>query len=337
MPSTTSAAIDERGFLFHLPKLGLSDPAGPPKWARIFVAYGTKAECFAHKDPQPKEAPLRNCSGKTKIFEVEIDGIVWYLPTWLHPTDENAAEVFSLNVQLLPVSAAPPSERAKVPDHMAFVFMSRMGSQLALEFGSFEHEEERPKLSDEEYLKTLTEGLGLTGLCLEGVKLFRRCSETTSEQREALPLPKSRTEGEEQAKARAPAKDTAHKLWYAMLPLSISKGWQKKIQQDRVAAGLRAPGHFNPDELGFRIRISPEEYENWRGFDYALIDENDHPSAEEADWLPLPEEAFDPKWVRTGVNLMRYAVYRDLFTKDDWPPWPASLMIQKMGEARGEI
>lgn len=337
-----ASAIDSRLLLVHLPPLGLPDPAGD--FVRVLAVVGNRDECFELLDKTDvSKAPLRPGIGNYKIIEVEIDGAVWFIPTTLRSRTQTVdeAEVFAVDMQRVRASALPAGKRIKMESKVCWVLMDRdERGQLVTEFGGFtmgKERQDRSKLSDEEYLKTLTEGLGLKGLCLEGVQLFRRCSETTPEQRKARPLPQSHEEGKEQAEERASPEETAHKIWFAMMSFSINEDWRKKIQQDRVAAGLRAPGPLTPDEVGIRPRISPEKYEDFRGIDYALIDNNGRPSPEDADWIPLPEEAFDPKWVRTGVNLMRYAVYRDLFTKDDWPPWPTTLMIENMGKARGEL
>lgn len=75
------------------------------------------------------------------------------------------------------------------------------------------------------------------------------------------------------------------------------------------------------------FRVSPEEDEDFRGIDYALTTKGfEH--VKEGEWRPLPLQAMDQEWVRCGVNLARWQAGKKLFTREEWPPRPTTLMTK---------
>lgn len=118
MPAAHQAAMDERGYIFVLPSLGLVDPAG--EWVSVKAAITTSAQqraSLALQDPT-LNGPSRYHSGEYTIVEAEYEGAVWFLPI-LQQSEAAAAEdpdVFAVQAQRVPLDAALNIDRIKIPN-----------------------------------------------------------------------------------------------------------------------------------------------------------------------------------------------------------------------------
>ena len=116
-----------------------------------------------------------------------------------------------------------------------------------------------PNESDENILKDMEEAFGLQGLSLEGLQLFRRCSDTTSAQREPprQPQTKGYLEAVQLKMKEKQTIDAAWKIWSATAQIQVRPEWKKQLQREGIAAGLFMPTMFNQEEAKARFRISP--------------------------------------------------------------------------------
>lgn len=342
MPPTNETAIDPVGCLIHLPQLGLPNPAG--ELQRVLVAIGKQDECFRLLEKnKAADAPLRPATLATmcyNIIEVNVNGIVWLVPVSLHPSSASLPELFSIEIQRFRASSMPPGQRTQAPDNTEWCWLEREGGEVVMNLGGFTTKREKtwfargPNESDENILKDMEEAFGLKDLSLEGLQLFRRCSDTTSAQREPplRPETKGHLEAIQLKMKEKQTIDAAWKIWSATAQIQVRPEWKQQLQREGIAAGLFMPTMFNQEEAKARFRISPEEDGDVRGMDYSIFRNDGWPSEQHAEWRPLPEDVSNPKWVRCGVNLMRYTLGKRLFTEEDWPPRPTSLMLKQMGQ-----
>lgn len=164
-------------------------------------------------------------------------------------------------------------------------------------------------------------------VAVEAVELLKICSNPTPAQAVPPRPPADPCAAVVWTKQREKVRAHAYKLWEDKVSESMSKDWLRQVHKDAVAAGIRKEA-FNPSSRLASFRMSHEDDWDIRGLDYALDSETGLPS-EKLKWLPMPAHAADPEWVRLGVNLFRSGIGRRLITKEEWPPKPTTLMMEK--------
>lgn len=314
MPSTSDTAVNTRGYAFHLPSLGLPDPAG--EWVQLRGAYGSKDACISllKSSSATTVAPLQHVSNQRTVFEIEHAGAVWIFeapgPSQANPR----SQLFSINVQRLRAASAPPSNRTKLPNDIDWIFVNAQAQEV--EYGSFDR--------SEEMLLDLHRTLG-GRFSMAGLRIFTNCINPTPSQAEPI-LPRAHSFDDVEARKRE-SQNEAKVVWQMMSSSYLNKNWLRKLHDDAIAAGLRQPTDvFDPSKPIAMYRVHEEDdFDNVRSLDYALCNmEGTYPHPLQATWLPLPDDAADPVWVRCGINLFRFNLGRRLFSKAEWPPHAAS-------------
>lgn len=304
MPSSApQTAVWVRGYCFQLPPLGLPDPAG--EWVPVRAAMGAQAACTPLLLDCCVEAPMRSSpDAQYDLFEIEYEDAIWFLPLLPFPSSpDTEPDVFTIYIWRCPVTVATTSSRPRLPFPVRVMFVSPSAPRLEC---------------SPEYIGSADPS------CMANSKLFRICVDPTIA--ESQP-----TEGE-RVKWRINGEvDKAWEAWSAMGRGASNEVWMRQVHNDAVAAGLRKSTIFDAAKPIFRLRISPEYDGDVRGFDYALCREGDHSASRPEDWLPAPQHAFSPDFVRCGVNLLRLELGGRLFTKKEWPPRPTTLMTLKWG------
>lgn len=116
MPSQT--LVDQRGYVFSLPTLGLPDPAG--EWISIGAAIGTKEKAIDFVRRGAFNEPRRYACDREALVVVEFEGAAWILPFCAPQTRTTlTAESFTLKVRRLPLIDASEYSRIKLPDGLA--------------------------------------------------------------------------------------------------------------------------------------------------------------------------------------------------------------------------
>lgn len=110
--------MNERGYIFVLPSLGLVDPAG--EWVSVKAAITTSARqsaSVALQNPSLNGPPCYP-SGEYTIVEAEYEGAVWFLPIVQHSEAAEAGEpdFFTVQAQRVPFNAAIKIDRIKIPN-----------------------------------------------------------------------------------------------------------------------------------------------------------------------------------------------------------------------------
>lgn len=270
---------------------------------------------------------MRRIEGKYGIKELEHEGAIWFFPTSYLPQFRAQftarPQLFSINVQRLPASTAPPADRTKLPKGTGWIYMNTRAQQM--EYGALDHEEDQLQ-----HLYKTFEGQ----FSIEVLRHYLRCLNPTAAEAEPVVAPIESDDPVKIAerKETSEAVSDAWALWGCMGGTYVSKDWLKQIHQDAIDAGLRKPTDvLQPDSNVARFRVSREDDWDIRGLDYALRSEDGNPPAALADWKPLPQHAAAPEWVRLGVNLFRCDVGRRLIKEEEWPPRPTTLMMLKEG------
>lgn len=341
LPSRSSTpSPDDRGYLFHLPSLGIPDSEG--EWVTVRAASGTKEQCASLlTNGKPLDAPLRDPRGKDKVVDTEFQGCVWLLPTTHLQEDESKSELFSVRVYRKPAASVPGRrERMRHANSVQAVFVNKSKHEWDV-FKSMRPKVENATLPESKAAK-LNEDFSVPiptpsnsspdgFLALEGLKVFQLCVNPTSAQSKALKPPKDAAEVEQWKKRQVDIGQCALDLWRARGPDCVSMDWIKEAHIEAARAGLRK-FHWDPRDGVLQLanmRQSPEVDGDVRGMEYALNEKEARRTGMAVQWRPLPAHAADEEWVRCGVNIVRRAMGKKLFTKDGWPNRrPTTLMLK---------
>lgn len=131
MPSSSKSVVDERGYVFCLPTLGMPDPAG--EWVSIKVAMGTKEKAISLLNEGGYDAPRRFACNRYKIVAVDYESAVWILPFCAPEKKAKDTETFTLKVRRLPPADIPGASRLKVPDGLGMWSAFHPGGLNALQ------------------------------------------------------------------------------------------------------------------------------------------------------------------------------------------------------------
>lgn len=110
-PSTTNVApasnhhfiIDQRGYVFRFPSLGLPDPNG--EWIIIRAAIGPRDKAFAKVKNDGIEPPMRYPHQNCGMMDIVYENAIWVTPLVApHQVSGNGTEVFLLKTRRLPLS-----------------------------------------------------------------------------------------------------------------------------------------------------------------------------------------------------------------------------------------
>lgn len=324
MPPSSQTVLDPNGYLYQLPSLGLPDPAG--EWVRVLGAIGFKDDSLPLvESTKVEDVPiLQRVQGEHGLIEVEYQDAIWFMPTAVALQSASRPKLFSVNVQRLPAAGAPPSPRSKLPKEIDWIFINKQAQ--ALEMGRFERSELQL-----ESLYEMLEGQ----FSIEVVRHFRRCiNPSAAEAEPVLPPLESRppraADEDDQADEDDRLTGDTTMLWLSLGRMFIKEDRRNQLHHDVVTAGLyRSLQAIGPDDNLARFRVSHEPDLDIRGIDYALSDKYGNPPPRLAEWLPVPPRAVEAAWIRLGVNLFRFSIGKRLFTKEEWPPRPTSLMVEK--------
>lgn len=311
--ASSQTIVDERGWSFQLPALGIPDPAG--EWTPIRAAIGKREACNSLLLDRGTRAPLRHLKGEYTVKEIEYEDAVWILPLLPSEGLDQEPYIFTVNVHRVRVSAAPETPRLKISIPVRIVFYNPVAQRLEC---------------NPDFL-----GLGDPAALAES-ELLRICIDPSPSQCNPATFATtlygnmSNLTAAERKKRISEERDRAHEALSAMSNDAVSEGWLREIYQDAVAAGLRRSPVFNEDRPIFKVRVSHEPDRDVRGLDYALVaDDEDFTAPKGGNWLPVPPHAFTPEYVRAVVNLFRSGVGKRLFSKAEWPPPPTTLMRVK--------
>lgn len=301
--SLHTTVLDQRGFIFVLPHLGLPDLGG--EWRILKAAVGTKAEAL---DPlfndKALQTPLRHEGSPedTAPIAIELEGALWILcllkPKSASPT-AGPPEFYSVKVKrFFPDALNVP--RRQLPSDCDWVFfpMSVYHDQIA-EWTSPSTDEQSPR-----------------GYVFEA---------GPASEAKAL---KKKEEDKEKKKNSKPGRELTE--WETLSGNFLNDDWCRAVKIDTMLEqadrGNLSLGN-DPDGLSMRIRVHPAEDHEYRSLDYCILSkaEEEKGGAIAAEkWKPLPPGAAKPGAERHWVNIGRVGKGKRPFSKEEWPPAPVA-------------
>lgn len=286
--SSSTTVVDERGFIFKLPHLGLPDPTG--EWVLVKAAIGTKAAALDRLvNDSSLKAPLREEEDDCEMTAFDFQGALWALPLLKPPASPNAPpQFFSLKVRrMFPDAMEFP--RTKVPDHFDWVFY--------------------PMSVYEEQVRENASPSKESGNDKPGYVVFQGGTAA-----------QAKLDHEKKKKRRDPNKEISE--WQAFSNSIFEDDWAAATQLSAMleAAKLGDPAAVGAPQLTFRLRIHPAPDKDYRSMDYAICrtDEPSDAKLPEERWKHLPPEATKPGAQRHFVNLCRKGTPHQPFTKEEW-------------------
>lgn len=120
MTCNRQTLVDQRGYIFLFPSLGLPDLDSKGTFHLIRVVIGTEATAKKLLYDNKVEAPRRYAREGYAMFDLLYEGAVWIMPLVAAEKDAKETEVFSLLVQRLHPKIVPDPGRIKTRDGCSF-------------------------------------------------------------------------------------------------------------------------------------------------------------------------------------------------------------------------
>lgn len=128
MPSRRQTVIDQRGYIFLFPSLGLPNLNPKGEFHLIRVAIGTEAQAKRLLYDSKVEAPRRYACDRYALFDIVYEGAVWIMPLVAAEKDPSQTEIFTLLVQRIHPQIVPEPGRNRLPDgHAIFTLFQPEG------------------------------------------------------------------------------------------------------------------------------------------------------------------------------------------------------------------
>lgn len=302
--------MDERGYLFVLPHLGLPDPAG--EWHTVKAAVGRKRDIVdLVVNPASYQTPLRAevAWDDMAVMPVTLRGCFWVLfllkPT--DPSDTAGPEFFSLKLKRGPASRNTIPQPT-LPDATEWVFVPKsiFDEQMAA-VGPTSSPSTQQALS---HKASPTIGGGTA----EHVRKWQAYDR----------------------KAKQDVTDVE-----AIHGDILDSDWRVPVlKQTLLEAAKRGDySKATTEELTITIRLHPAPGGDFRSIDYAVraSDEPKNATVPEEMWKPLPPHATRPDGDRKFVNVRRVAVGKAAFSKEEWAAMRAAQQQQEASRIRATM
>lgn len=297
MPSLFSHQylMDERGFAFVLPHLGLPDPAG--EWAIVPAAIGLRQDVLERlvHDNALHFSVIRGGGSDTALVPAIFQGALWILPLFKPASPSPAAppEFFYAKAwRLLPDTLAGVEGRPNELEYTCDWVVYSMTSYT------------------------------------DQMEANSSAATSTQSQHQGQSFRTYRIEC-------GPAWYAKFQAQHALLEDDVLEGdnifkeeWCKQTFLERSAAH-RDSGHssdLDARELRIRVRVRPAKGNDFTSLDYAIVGKgNASPSLSDEDWLPVPSYATKPQAMRHAVNIARRGAGKSVFSEEEWPPTPSEV------------
>lgn len=291
-PSSSShtAVMDQRGFIFALPHLGLPEPEG--EWCHLKAAIATTAEALdLLLNDTALQAPLR-CEGEVR-FPIEFEGALWLLalpePQSISAT-VGAPEFFTVKVKRLfpdalevPRREAPPGcDWAFIP---MFVYKDLVGKKKSVHL------------------------IFAAGTAMQAKALTQEKSN------------KKKNKGSSSKKVDQ--KITKSDVFSGNI---FNEEWRRAVTINTMIEETQRGDHIDDSsQLSVTLRVHPADDHDYRSIDYAVVvvskgDEGEGSTEGEKSWKPLPAGALKPGADRFFVNMVREANGKMPLSKEEWAP-----------------
>lgn len=303
MTPSHQTVVNEEGFFFQLPKLGLNEPA--VGWATMKAGIGTKEAVSALIDANAP-TPLRTPEGEHRVMEIEWQGYVWFLPFLNNPPHkpQPSPDVFTINVRrALKATVSNGVQRREIdmgPEYRNFFLVDPNPDK-----GNAPEWPPLPTAKDASWEKS---------------KLIQTCLNPGPEHCKE----KSKVHGQKVEEKVGEAKERkqmekAWKRWAAMQLDEVNEEWLREVHRSAVAAGMRKKtSAFKKDEPLVRLRPHAAPFFEVTQLEYAICD-SDGAVSDNANWKALPANAYSQDFVRCTINLVRLECRKRLFARAEWP------------------
>lgn len=286
--------VDERGYAFMLPELGLPNPSG--EWHMIQAAVGPKGlGTPAYFYDASKKDPRRYASPSCGLLEVESEGALWILPIVTPLKTLPAIESFHVKARRVRLDTVPKKERLQFPDNVeAFVVYEEDPAAGETHDNAAAATSSRAATATEADEDTFWEH-SLTSVF----------SPERKKGRYEVGMRQSK-HTEEESKARL--------KWLEAPDQALDQTWcqQQMLQAFQEAELTKVRGaSFSP---GFSLQAVPCG-QSVR-FEYAITTRKGHP-AQPHDWRPLPSRAFKPGKELIFVNQARQRLGKRAYTQQE--------------------
>lgn len=304
-----TAVIDERGYFFALPSLGLPDPAG--EWVTIKGAVGIEQQALplVLNSSSTTTARMRSPGVDDKVMDVEYQGALWLLPLVAPRGKPNdPPEVFNVRVQRFLPSVAPDPARRKLDDNLTWVclmptegmtaYLASLSTPASCPAGKTEGEHSSPAGSTPS-----TSGPAPSPPTTSRPKLFMQ----------------TQVRQEEEGKGRK-----GSDKWEDWAGESLDEGWCRSVMLKALKEFSQSDPSVSAKPVTILLREHPAWNGDFRSLDYTVVrvDEDASGSFGEHRWTPLPPGACKPGAERRLVNMAREKVRMRPFGEDEWPPGP---------------
>lgn len=291
--------MDERGFFFVLPHLGLPDPAG--EWHVIKAAIGRMRDVVELAVNPSIQTPLRprGAFNDTGLVPIEFQGAMWILYLFKPQSSSNTAapEFFSVRLKRGPPNPRFPSTKLK--DDIEYLFWPMSAFEEQMEAIA------NPSITE------------LTSRPLYGCGRLEHITKWK--------------EYEQRAKRDVTEEE-------ALRGDIINADWDKPLHQKAVLAAAERGEEslMTGVDFGTCIRIHPAPDGDYRSIDYAIRRRNDRnlPFPEES-WKTLPSCGSRPDGDRKFVNQFRAHAGKEPFSKEEWAAIRAAEQQQQEGGSSG--
>lgn len=301
MASSSSSSVDDRGFFFVLPQLGLPDPGGEK--VEVKAAIGIKEEVLLPLfQSNINDLPLRAYDDNATLTGLDYRGSAWLFPLVQPPSLPSPPQFFKvLAKRVLPQTL--PTQRNKLIAEAEWVRIpiKVYTRQMRAERSNFKPSEESASELERYHL-------------LEWGKFAELTPDLTPlDEREEV------VEGEMTE-------------WDVLMDKStLTKEWTQETYFRKMREAAQRGESIDITTLKIRTRIHPAEDNDFRSIDYIVVTQEETikymaagKGFPEERWEHLPLEAMKPGAYRVSVNIHRLDAGMKAFSREEWPPAPLS-------------
>lgn len=312
--STRQTLIDERGYVFLFPSLGIPDPKG--EWISLRAAIGTQDVATPILENPDTQAPLRFPTGQEHVIDLEQDGVVWQLPCLKPETIYKDPEIFTVRVRRFPLATAPPNpQRLQAPPGKNSICLIPPPKRLNLkvitgpgpEFDSIFSEAKKKGKYDFIHSSSAKK---------KGRKNRRATLDSDTDD----------TAGEEGSGAEEQEKKIED--WSKKIQWSGREGQSKliifdpqylqTILMDFFIEALRTNTMKQGEGPKVKLRARPCAGDDFKDLDYAIRPKGDNRPVKEEEWKLLPYHGAKGGVHLYCLNLARKHVGKKEWSKEEW-------------------
>lgn len=311
MPSAIN--LDQRGYIFAFPALGLPDPAG--EWVHLKVGIGSKERAIPKLNDGASSAPRRFAGEESKVLDVEYEGAVWLLPLCAPQQAACDTEVFTIKARRVP--AASFSKCIELPNGLPMWYIKHLEGFAAFHTPSVDKAQplQPPKTAREDDEETFWACLLSSLLQVKDTSKKLPADFTIADwPSKLITTSHSASLGKKEQKPRR----TRILDWRYHPNDALSQAWYLRAMTDSLLAAGKKSTRIDPFAVGIIMRSTPGEEGTYEIlFEYAFTFVEQSPVPPDEQWKRVPLRAWNPGYELKFVNQVREMYGQEPLTEDE--------------------